>query len=549
MWLKRFLPHAVILFLLLACISCMNDEWMADKYDFTVRWEPGFEGPLAWGDLSIEDMLTKFDTSGYLIEDSTNFLYFIFDTSETIYANDYIDIPDQDFLQVFFQTPVDIPGSSLGNIGDTITFIEVESFVWERTGDERLDSVHMKGGEIVIFVKSTIQHTGILTIYSDQIDLNGEQYRQTINISDPSGNFDTIVTIPLAGASLQLDNSNPDTTFLELVFEFDLINSGADILASEIVSITKSFEDMNNYQGVYGYAGVYDSLIIDKDVIEFSSMPEDFRGRIQLADPQIHLRVGNSFGVPFGIELLDLEARFKDASMTPITLDPDVNPIIIDAPTINQVGQSILSHTAIDSNNSNINEIASTDLTGLQFSVNALGNPTGFMNNFILDTSHLDVNIEVVIPMHLRAEGLELADTFDFEIGGDEGFSRENIKSFMFQLETENGLPLEVSTQVYFMDSNDNYLDSLFNEQNWNILPSGVVDDDGKVIMTTYNKVEVPLTESQIDNVFIAEKIMIKTLVETTDQGTRDIKFYSTNTLGFKLGARAEVSVTSDENN
>jgi hypothetical protein len=268
-----------------------------------------------------------------------------------------------------------------------------------------------------------------------------------------------------------------------------------------------------------------------------------------LADPQIHLKVGNSFGVPFGIELLDLEARFKDASMTPINLDPDVNPIIIDAPTINQAGQSILSYIVIDSNNSNINEIASTDLTGLQFSINALGNPTGFMNNFILDTSHLDVNIEVVIPMHLRAEGLELADTFDFEIGGDEGFNRENIKSFMFQLETENGLPLEVSIQVYFMDNNDDYLDSLFNEQNWNILPSGVVDDDGKVIMTTYNKVEVPLSESQIDNVFIAEKIMIKTLVETTDQGTRDIKFYSTNSLSFKLGAKAEVSVTSDENN
>jgi len=548
MSLKRFLPHAVILCLLIVCVSCMNDEWMADKYDLTVRWEPGFEGPLVYGNLSIEDMLTKFDSSGYLTKDSTDFLYFIFDTSETVYADDYIDIPDQDFIQVFFQSEVDIPGSALGNIGDSTTFIEIKNYEFERMGDERLDSIALKGGEIVIYVTSTIKHTGILTIYSDYIELNGERYEETIEISDPSGNFSTTVRVPLAGSSLYLDNSNPDTTFLEMVYEFTLINSGADILSTEIVHITKVLQDLE-FEAVYGYAGVYDSLIIDKEVIEFSSMPEDFIGRIQLADPQIHLRVGNSFGVPFGIELLDLEARFKDASMTPINLDPDVNPIIIDAPTIDQVGQTILSHTAIDSNNSNINEIASTDLTGLQFSVNALGNPTGFMNNFILDTSHLDVNVEVVIPMHLRAEGLEMGETFDFEIGGDEGFNRESIKSFMFQLETENGLPLEVSTQVYFMDSDENYLDSLFNEQNWNILPSGVIDDDGKVILTTYNKVEVPLTETQIDNVFISEKIMIKILVETTEQGTRDIKFYSTNSLGFKLGARAEVSVTSDENN
>ena len=548
MWLKRFLPLGAILLFLLAVISCVNDEWMADKYDFTVQWEPGLEGPLVHGDLSIEDMLTRFDTSGYLLEDSTRFLYFIFDTSESISAEDYVDIPDQDFLQVFFQSEVDIPGSALGNIGDTINFKQVKSFQWERYGEERFDSVYMKGGEIVIFVTSTIKHTGILTIYTDQIISNGQPYRQVIEVSDPSGTFSTTVRVPLAGSSFYLDNTNPDSSYLGMTFEFDVINSGADILASEIVSITKTFQDLD-FQAVFGYAGVYDSLIIDREVIEFSALPENFVGRIQLADPRLSLKVGNSFGLPFGMELLDLEARFKDGSMTPISLSPDVNPIIIDAPTIAQVGETILSETTVDSNNSNINQIASTDLTGVQFSVNALGNPTGVLNNFILDTSHLDVTVEVVIPMHLRAEGLEMGEIFDFEIGDGEDFGRENVKSFMFQLETENGLPLEVSTQVYFMDSDENELDSLFNEQNWNILPSGVIDDDGKVIMTTYNKVEVELTDSQIDNVFIAEKIMIKILVETTDEGTRDIKFFSTNSLGFKLGARAEVSVTSDGNN
>jgi hypothetical protein len=548
MWLKRFLPHAVILSLLVSVISCMNDEWMADKYDFSVKWEPGFEGPIAWGDLSIEDMLTKFDTSGYLLEDSTNFLYFIFDTSETVSPEDYLDIPDQDFLRVFFQSPVDLPADSLGNVGDTISRTKEDNFTWVRSGEERLDSVHIKGGEIMIQVSSSIRHTGSLTIYSDQIELNGSRYEHSIEISDLSGNFSTTVMVPLAGASLHLDNSDPDSSFLGMVFDLKLVHSGQDILASESVDVTQLFQDLE-FEAAYGYLGVYDSLIIDKELIEFSSMPYDFRGRIQLADPQIHLEVSNSFGIPFGIELLDLEARFKDASMIPINLGPDINPIIIDAPSIDQVGQTVVSRTAIDSSNSNVNEIASTDLTGVQFSVNALGNPTGFMNNFILDTSHLDVNVEVVIPMHLRAEGLELADTFDFDIGGGEEFSRENVKSFMFHLATENALPLDADIQIYLMDGNDELLDSLFNEQNRNILPSGIIDDDGKVIMTTYKEVDIPLSDSQIDNVFMTKWLMIKIFMETTDQGTRDIKFYSTNALGFKLGARAEVSFTSDGNN
>jgi hypothetical protein len=99
------------------------------------------------------------------------------------------------------------------------------------------------------------------------------------------------------------------------------------------------------------------------------------------------------------------------------------------------------------------------------------------------------------------------------------------------------------------MDNDGAKIDSLFNEQNWNILPSGVIDDDGKVIMTTYNTVIVPLTESQIDNLYLAEQVMIKALMETTLEGTRDVKFYSSNSLGFKLGAKAELSITSDENN
>jgi hypothetical protein len=119
----------------------------------------------------------------------------------------------------------------------------------------------------------------------------------------------------------------------------------------------------------------------------------------------------------------------------------------------------------------------------------------------------------------------------------------------MFHLATENALPLEASIQVYLMDDNDEILDSLFNEQNWNILPSGIVDNDGKVIMPSYYEVDIPLTDSQIDNVFITEWVLFKIFMETTDQGSRDIKFYSSNYLSFQLGAKAELSFTSDGNN
>jgi hypothetical protein len=133
-------------------------------------------------------------------------------------------------------------------------------------------------------------------------------------------------------------------------------------------------------------------------------------------------------------------------------------------------------------------------------------------------------------------------------MAGEEDFTRENVKSFTFHLATENALPLDVSIQAYLMDGNDDRIDSLFNEQNREILPSAVIDEDGKVIMATFNEVDVPLTDTQMDHVFLTEWVMIRVFMETTDQGTRDIKFYSTNYLRFQLGAMAEVSFTSEDN-
>jgi hypothetical protein len=558
MSLRRFLPFLFILSLFLAAISC-KDDWLKSEYDTTILWEGAFEGPVIFGNLTLEDLLEEFDSTGYVSEDSTGLLYGAYSRDTVLSAPDLLQLPDQNFLQFFFRVNNDIPGFLLGPVGDTIYYLvtplgdtihfdQEEGFEFERTGDGQIDSVHIKAGTMNIYVRSTLKHEGILILSSDDIRMGGQKFNEVVQISDPSGNFEETFNLDLAGGTIILDNSVPDSTSLQLSADFSLINSGADILSSEEIQVINSLRDLE-FSGSYGYIGAYDSVIIPQAELEFDLLSGNFEGRIKFANPQISIRTENFMGVPFAIELGDMEAHFKDGTGTPITIDTSANPIRISAPDISQTGESVKDFTFIDTTNSDIHLAATSDLVSFQYSVRVIGNPDGPRDNFILDDSELKISIEGLIPLDLRMEDVVLGDTFDFEISSDStsDFSSDDVKYMMMQIETDNGMPIDLGLQVYFIDSTQNWLrlDSLFGVDK-NIFESGVIDADGRVIQKTNKVIEVELTRQQIDNALDANKLLFKAYIETAEGGTRDVKFYGNYSLDFKLGTRIELSYTME---
>jgi hypothetical protein len=558
MSLRRFLPFLFILSLFLAAISC-KDDWLKSEYDTTILWEGAFEGPVIFGNLTLEDLLEEFDSTGYVSEDSTGLLYGAYSRDTVLSAPDLLQLPDQNFLQFFFRVNNDIPGFLLGPVGDTIYYLvtplgdtihfdQEEGFEFERTGDGQIDSVHIKAGTMNIYVRSTLKHEGILILSSDDIRMGGQKFNEVVQISDPSGNFEETFNLDLAGGTIILDNSVPDSTSLQLSADFSLINSGADILSSEEIQVINSLRDLE-FSGSYGYIGAYDSVIIPQAELEFDLLSGNFEGRIKFANPQISIRTENFMGVPFAIELGDMEAHFKDGTGTPITIDTSANPIRISAPDISQTGESVKDFTFIDTTNSDIHLAATSDLVSFQYSVRVMANPDGPRDNFIMDDSELKISVEGLIPLDLRMEDVVLGDTFDFEISSDStsDFSSDDVKYMMMQIETDNGMPIDLGLQVYFIDSTQNWLrlDSLFGVDK-NIFESGVIDADGRVIQKTNKVTEVELTRQQIDNALDANKLLFKAYIETAEGGTRDVKFYGNYSLDFKLGTRIELSYTME---
>ncbi len=549
--LKRFLPFVLVLSLVLAAISC-NDDWLRSEYDTSIQWEGGFEGPLVFGNLNLRDLLEQFDSTGYVSEDSTGLLYAAYSKDTVLSAPEILEIKDQQFLQVFFRADTVIPGWWLGAVGDTTRFTEDKGFKFERRGEERIDSVYVKTGETRIYVRSSIKHEGILTISSDDVFLNGQKYNEVITISDASGTYEQTFNIPMDGATLHLDNSATDSSSMDIRFDYDLINSGNDILVGEEVQIINSFHNLE-FSAAFGYIP-FDSLLVDKAELEFSLLEGTFEGVIKIANPRLNITTENSMGIPFGIELLDLEAHFKNGSGLAITIDPSANPVIIDAPTIEQVGESVISKTKIDTNNSNIFQAATSNLTGFQYSIRAIANPEGPRDNFILDDSELGINIEGLVPLNLKIQDLVLGDTLDFSIPADNDFNLgpEDIDYMMMRIETDNTMPIDLGIQIYFVDTTRNwiYLDSLFLDDR-ELFLSGVLDENGRVIQGMPKITEVEFSRTQIEHALDANKMLMKAFAETAEDGSRFVKFYADYSLDFKLGMRVELNLTlePDQNN
>ena len=104
------LVAGLILFLL---GSCVPDEFKKD-YNTDMLVEPYFKGPVAYGSLSIEDILENADTTGNIFKDTNDLLYVAFrEHLDDIIAGEWIEIPDQQFVQIYYDYPLPVPADSL----------------------------------------------------------------------------------------------------------------------------------------------------------------------------------------------------------------------------------------------------------------------------------------------------------------------------------------------------------------------------------------------------------------------------------------------------
>ncbi|MCX6253203.1 MAG: hypothetical protein NTV31_01855 [Bacteroidia bacterium] len=289
---------------------------------------------------------------------------------------------------------------------------------------------------------------------------------------------------------------------------------------------------------VFDFAKGFDQLIatIKPDTLNFDigDILSHITGEFQLSNPSIKLYYSNSFALPVKIKF-DAIGKKKDKT---VNLDLDTFALSL---TNSPDQQGILDSLTIDKNNSSLRELLSLLPEEISFFGSAMLDSSGNknqINNYILGNSRILGSLEVEVPLEFRTNNLQFTDTVDNFLkddgsGNDSPVKPENFELLRVDINAKNGFPLGVSLKMSLYDS---VSDSVKNTVDaTGILELAPVDIDGKVKPgeVTETSTSFEFTKVFFSSINKADKIIFQFSLNTTDEGSKDVKIYSDYRIDF----------------
>ena len=154
-------------------------------------------------------------------------------------------------------------------------------------------------------------------------------------------------------------------------------------------------------------------------------------------------------------------------------------------------------------------------------------------NDFMYRERGVEVDVNLSVPVVIRAENLVFADDLEFDLGSEHREKGERIVSGNMILHARNGYPLESEIQGYMIGEEGVVIDSLFPEMQ-HVKPAVTDEESGRVTEPVENRFEIPLTRSRIDNLYEIERIEFKSRMNTA-ASPDTIPFYSNYEMNLKL--------------
>jgi len=219
---------------------------------------------------------------------------------------------------------------------------------------------------------------------------------------------------------------------------------------------------------------------------------EELGAGITFQRPEISLQFSNSYGIPIGLlfnSIYGLPASSSDTTFISGTVTQ--SPQLIASPSINQVGQTLDSTLIIDESNSNLQELLASSPAEIGFDLRALINPNSTEErNFVQNTSRLDAEIEMRLPLSLRVEDLTRSIEFDYgELVLDE------IDSLSMRIVTENQIPFDGTLSVEIWDEDSTVLNQIPERL---LIAAPFLSRNGEVVQGEVNITNIPFGPESI---------------------------------------------------
>ncbi|MDD4746899.1 MAG: hypothetical protein PHW19_06435 [Salinivirgaceae bacterium] len=499
---KLILP--VIVVVLTTMPACIGDNFELDKLSTHVYARSEWNIPVAYGKLSVQDIVDMLDssTNDLIIADEQNAVVFrLQDTMLSNTAADIFTLHNQDFYMNIGSSDYDAAG---GFVGNTVVIQKNDTqYPFGVFTGQLLDSILFFNSDLRIKINSNIEHGGQLIITFPEVKKNGVKYTKAISIEPQDGTFTyNVLFNDIKGHSLDLTNANdPNSLFIQYTL---LLNDNGSGTFDASQSMNIDIEMYNNkYDWLHGYVGQFENML-GPSAINLDFLSAVSSGTFHLDDPKIDFIVINSFGLPaqygFDYAIVHNERLNRDDNLdgVPYFL---TNPQYLPIPpnTYPSTISSVSDTVSLFGEESNVSTLLFNLPSYIEYAVKIKLNPdvTNTEPNYMTKDSRIDVISVLDIPFRGRASGIAFTDTLAFDFTQDSSIFDivENVK---LKLEIGNGFPHDIRIQGVITDMYGTPLDSLFLtlDQQF-IIESGKIvngridQENGKTFKTTvveYNK-------------------------------------------------------------
>ncbi len=398
--------------------------------------------------------------------------------------------------------------------------------------DIEIDEFKINTGTLSYHISSTSPAQASVNITLPTALKSGVSVNESVNVG-PYANLDGSILMDNTMIDLGTDPTLPyNRVPMEYSIEISSGNTIVDFDSQDEISL--DFEMLDpDFDYVKGYFGQQvEAIDPDSIDLELEDVLSKISGDFLVSSPSIKLNYSNSFAIPMEISLDARGTRENE------TVDLGLAPVILyypEAPGTRDISASFV----IDKNNSSLPELISMPPGKIRFSGSAKMNPegnSGLRDNYVFGDSRFIGSLEIEVPMEFRMNNLQFTDTVDNFLQDDNGSDDNSVKPEDFELlridlKVKNGFPLGVSLKISLYDSLTQVIRSTVEATD--LISPAIVDSNGKVTEARETETSIEFTKEFFSSVDDADKIIFQFTLNTTDNGSRDVKIYSDYRIDF----------------
>jgi hypothetical protein len=506
-------------FLAISLSGCVKKDKFGDPA--IPRWKPDMALPLVNSDITLSDLIKETEDGKTSISTDPNGLYILTyrDTTFSDIAENIIVIPNQSQVIPVFPAS-NTPQPLLLNF--SFTNPNNNNF------QGNLTKAELKGGDfsLDLVTNNNSSFNVILTFPSIKKKSDGSAFSITKNTLGA-------LSFSLTGNLSQYDiDFNPGN---QLDFSIAISGmTGVGTLAGTV--------NMTNikYSVLYGtFSTIPLGAIAGSN--DVSILNNILTGGIYFEDPSATFTFENYFGVDITSDLLYLRSIDKANVQTDIDAgDFEGTNIIQKASTVGGHGTSSFEANSTNSTTGGgktaLKDALSTAPQTVEYSINPYISSNSI--GFVKDDSRIKVIGELRIPFYGSITSYALQDTFDLEL---DFLKDDYVESAEFDIHSVNKVPLELTLQVYFVDTASGWarIDSFFVD-NKPILKAPQVDINGILISPGTDEIVCVFDRARLMNLKPTNKLILKASMKTPNAPTTNVKVFSSSSLHIKISARVK---------